>query len=95
MSIVLLLSFSDFPSKYRSRGRLNKAELMLLPRYLKCLIFSILFLNLWSLCAYLLLMLKKRLKVVDCINKAPADLRPSVLVSATAVGYYGRSKIHI
>lgn len=36
---------------------------------------------------------KNCLKVVDCINKAPADLRPSVLVSATAVGYYGRSKL--
>ncbi|KAJ4776582.1 Epimerase family protein [Rhynchospora pubera] len=33
-------------------------------------------------------------KVVDCINKAPADLRPSVLVSATAVGYYGTSETH-
>lgn len=35
----LVIIISDFPSKYRSRGRLNKAELMLLPRYLKCLIF--------------------------------------------------------
>ncbi|KAJ4775288.1 Epimerase family protein [Rhynchospora pubera] len=33
-------------------------------------------------------------KVVDCINKAPADFRPSVLVSATAVGYYGTSETH-
>ncbi|XP_078161066.1 NAD(P)-binding Rossmann-fold superfamily protein isoform X2 [Carex rostrata] len=33
-------------------------------------------------------------KVVDCINKAPGDLRPSVLVSATAVGYYGTSETH-
>lgn len=30
-------------------------------------------------------------KVVDIINKLQADVKPSVLVSATAVGYYGTS----
>lgn len=29
------------------------------------------------------------LQVVDLINKSPSDLRPTVFVSATAVGYYG------
>lgn len=29
------------------------------------------------------------MKVVDLINNSPIDARPSVLVSATAVGYYG------
>lgn len=29
------------------------------------------------------------LKVVDLINESPEGVRPSVLVSATAVGYYG------
>lgn len=31
-------------------------------------------------------------KVVDIINNAKLDLRPSVLVSATAIGYYGTSE---
>lgn len=29
------------------------------------------------------------MKVVELINKSPVEARPSVLVSATAVGYYG------
>ncbi len=29
------------------------------------------------------------MKVVDLINDAPDAVRPTVLVSATAVGYYG------
>lgn len=29
------------------------------------------------------------MKVVDLINNSPAEARPTVLVSATAVGYYG------
>ncbi|KAJ7541609.1 hypothetical protein O6H91_10G067300 [Diphasiastrum complanatum] len=31
-------------------------------------------------------------KVVEAINRTPQELRPSVLVSATAVGYYGTSE---
>lgn len=31
------------------------------------------------------------LKVVDLINDSPDGVRPTVLVSATAVGYYGLS----
>jgi hypothetical protein len=36
------------------------------------------------------------LKVVKYINNAEnADSRPSVFVSATAIGYYGKKDIHI
>ncbi|KAI9123910.1 hypothetical protein K1719_005210 [Acacia pycnantha] len=34
-------------------------------------------------------------KVVECINSAPDDIRPKVLVSATAVGYYGTSETKV
>lgn len=34
-------------------------------------------------------------KVVDLINNASMDLRPSVLVSATAIGYYGTSETRV
>lgn len=34
-------------------------------------------------------------KVVDLINSAQEDLRPKVLVSATAVGYYGSSETRV
>lgn len=34
-------------------------------------------------------------KVVDLINNTTMDLRPSVLVSATAVGYYGTSETQV
>ncbi|CAN1261605.1 Epimerase family protein SDR39U1 homolog, chloroplastic [Linum perenne] len=34
-------------------------------------------------------------KVVDLINNSPQDVRPSVLVSATAVGYYGTSETQV
>ncbi|KAJ7967247.1 epimerase family protein SDR39U1-like, chloroplastic [Quillaja saponaria] len=34
-------------------------------------------------------------KVVDLINNAPSDIRPKVLVSATAVGYYGSSETQV
>ncbi|CAL1353695.1 unnamed protein product [Linum trigynum] len=34
-------------------------------------------------------------KVVDLINKSPQEARPAVLVSATAVGYYGTSETQI
>ncbi|KAI3795455.1 hypothetical protein L1987_38110 [Smallanthus sonchifolius] len=34
-------------------------------------------------------------KVVDLINKSPSDARPRVLVSATAVGYYGTSETQV
>lgn len=34
-------------------------------------------------------------KVVDLINNTKADLRPSVLVSGTAVGYYGTSETQV
>ncbi|KAL1541135.1 Complement component 1 Q subcomponent-binding protein, mitochondrial [Salvia divinorum] len=34
-------------------------------------------------------------KVVDLINSTQDDLRPKVLVSATAVGYYGTSEIRV
>lgn len=33
-------------------------------------------------------------KVVNYVNNASADARPSVFVSATAIGYYGTSEIH-
>lgn len=32
------------------------------------------------------------IKVVELINKSPVEARPTVLVSATAVGYYGLSQ---
>ncbi|PSS26015.1 Epimerase family protein like [Actinidia chinensis var. chinensis] len=34
-------------------------------------------------------------KVVDLINDSPDEIRPSVLVSATAVGYYGSSETQV
>ncbi|KAJ4716625.1 epimerase family protein SDR39U1-like, chloroplastic [Melia azedarach] len=34
-------------------------------------------------------------KVVDLINESPEEVRPSVLVSATAVGYYGTSETKV
>ncbi|XP_051134424.1 epimerase family protein SDR39U1 homolog, chloroplastic isoform X2 [Andrographis paniculata] len=34
-------------------------------------------------------------KVVDLINNSPDELRPKVLVSATAVGYYGTSETRV
>ncbi|CAI0558059.1 unnamed protein product [Linum tenue] len=34
-------------------------------------------------------------KVVDLINKSPQEAQPAVLVSATAVGYYGTSETQI
>ncbi|KAK7264230.1 hypothetical protein RJT34_31836 [Clitoria ternatea] len=34
-------------------------------------------------------------KVVELINSAPDDIRPKVLVSATAVGYYGTSETQV
>lgn len=34
-------------------------------------------------------------KVVDLINGSPAEFRPKVLVSATAVGYYGTSETRV
>ncbi|GMI74483.1 GIANT CHLOROPLAST 1 [Hibiscus trionum] len=34
-------------------------------------------------------------KVVDLINKSPRGIRPTVLVSATAVGYYGTSETRV
>ncbi|XP_024991879.1 epimerase family protein SDR39U1 homolog, chloroplastic [Cynara cardunculus var. scolymus] len=34
-------------------------------------------------------------KVVDLINNSPSDARPTVLVSATAVGYYGTSETQV
>lgn len=35
------------------------------------------------------------LKVVDLINNASMELRPAVLVSATAIGYYGMQLVHL
>ncbi|CAJ1933641.1 unnamed protein product [Sphenostylis stenocarpa] len=34
-------------------------------------------------------------KIVELINSAPAEIRPKVLVSATAVGYYGTSETQV
>ncbi|KAK7312289.1 hypothetical protein VNO77_36051 [Canavalia gladiata] len=34
-------------------------------------------------------------KVVELINSAPDDIRPKVLVSATAIGYYGASETEV
>ncbi|GKA54282.1 epimerase family protein SDR39U1 homolog, chloroplastic [Tanacetum coccineum] len=39
--------------------------------------------------------IKATSKVVDLINKSPSDLRPTVFVSATAVGYYGTSETQL